>query len=271
MTGARLTLFLFLAAALAQPRPVFAQLAPPGALEPGKAAGLDSAAKPTRARTPSGRAAGATAESPEGHPLLLTGATGLLQVSGKGATLHIDKLRLQGEGISDPSQRCIVDIVGETPIEARSVGRPEGVERYEAVVPACPFSFDLLPGAVLTPAQTRACVFKAADCQANPGGLWGPEGEGLVKDASAIAHQRARAESAMVAFLQALQAHYKGKPEAEDLTSEQSDFAAKRDDVCRDYAKEAAHGFCASRLTEARALALKARLEALVHRSAKRP
>ena len=69
---------------------------------------------------------------------------------------------------------------------ATSVGRPDGLERFEADVPGLPFAFDVLDGAVLVPAQITACVFKAADCQTSPGGLWGPDATELQKDAATI-------------------------------------------------------------------------------------
>ena len=122
---------------------------------------------------------------------MLNGKSGQLQISGDDKSVTIDKLQLVGEGVSDPSQRCVVDIVGETPIEATNVGRPDGLERYEAKVPACPISFDVLGGAVLVPTQITACVFKAADCQTAPGGLWGPDGASLVGDAAKIVKERA--------------------------------------------------------------------------------
>ena len=100
-----------------------------------------------------------------GRPLMLNGKSGLLQLSGDDKSVTVDKLQLVGEGVPNSSQRCVVDIVGETPIEATNVGRPDGLERYEVKVPACPISFDVLSGAVLVPTQITACVFKAADCQ----------------------------------------------------------------------------------------------------------
>ena len=45
------------------------------------------------------------------------------------------------------------------------------------------------------------------------------------------------------------------------LAKEQERFAADREDVCRNYAKESVHNFCATRLTEARAAFLKARFD----------
>src|SRR5271156_3930805 len=56
-----------------------------------------------------------------GRQLMLNGKSGQLQISGDDKSVTIDKLQLIGEGVSDSSQRCVVDIVGETPIEAINV------------------------------------------------------------------------------------------------------------------------------------------------------
>ena len=185
--------------------PVRAQLALPGAAPAAPAGGAAVSPKPKKPGQ-GAKAAKAAKAKPvsapdaaaiDGTPLMLNGREGLLQLSGSGDTLQIDKLRLPGESVSDPSQRCIVDIVGEKPIEATSEGRPDGLERYDVDVPACPFTFDVVDGAVLVPSQITACVFKAADCQTSPGGLWGPDGAGLEKDAAAIGKRRNEAEKAM--------------------------------------------------------------------------
>ncbi len=194
--------------------------------------------------------------------MLLNGADGALRISGgeKGKSLLIDKFTLMGEVVSDPAQKCRIDIVADAPIEAKSLGAPEGLARYSVDIPACPLTFDVLDGAVLVPAQTAACVFQAADCQANPGGLWGPDGASLEKDAKAIAKERARADAAVTDSLRRLQAHDKGASAAA-FSREQNDFAAQRAEICRAYAGEAQHGFCAARLTQARAALLRTRAE----------
>ena len=195
-----------------------------------------------------------------GRPLMLNGKSGLLQISGDDKTATIDKLQLAGESVSDSSQRCVVDIVGENPIQATSVGRPDGLLRFEAGVPACPFSFDVLDGAALAPSQITACVFKAADCQTGPGGLWGPDGDLLVGDAAKFAKERAEAEKAMARAVRAIQDRAANSPDAADLIRDQNGFAGQRDDICRDYAKESVHGYCALRLTQARTALLETRL-----------
>ncbi|MGO9774236.1 MAG: hypothetical protein ACLPSW_32725 [Roseiarcus sp.] len=203
-----------------------------------------------------------------GRPLRLDGKRGRLLLSGHGKLVRIDKFSLPGEVISDPSQKCLIDIVGEAPIEAKNLGRPDGLARYQAEIPACPFTFDLLDGAVLVPAQSQACVFQAADCQASPSGLWGPDAANLEADAKSIEHERARADAAATHSLRTLQERLKGRPEADDLARDESDFASRRDDVCRGYEKEAVRGYCASRMAQARAALLRARLIALERRPA---
>lgn len=198
-----------------------------------------------------------------GRPLMLNGRAGLLQISGDDKTATVDKLELAGESVSDPSQRCVVDIVGEKPILATGAGRPDGLERFEADVPACPVAFDVLDGAVLVPSQITACVFKAADCRTSPAGLWGPGGDSLVGDAAKIVKERAEAEKAMAKVVRAIEDLAKDSPDAASLAREQNGFAGQRDELCHDYAKESLHGYCALRTTQARTALLETRLEAL--------
>ncbi len=250
-----------------------AQLVLPGAAPAAPQGATASPAKARSARAAKGAgASGAKGVKPgaalgvaslAGRPLMLNGKSGLLQISGDDKTATIDKLQLAGESVSDSSQRCVVDIVGENPIQATSVGRPDGLLRFEADVPACPFSFDVLDGAALAPSQITACVFKAADCQTGPGGLWGPDGTSLVGDAAKFAKERAEAEKAMAKAVRAVQDRAADSPEAADLIRDQNGFAGQRDDICRDYAKESIHGYCALRVTEARTALLETRLHEL--------
>jgi hypothetical protein len=246
-----------------------AQLALPGAAPAASEGATASPAKPKGAGAGKGAAAAAKSAKPgaapsvaslAGRPLRLNGKSGQLQISGDDKTLRIDKLQLAGEGVSDPSQRCVVDIVGEKPIQATSVGRPDGLERFEADVPACPVSFDIVDGAALAPSQITACVFKAADCQTSPGGLWGPEGASLAGDAAKFAKERLEADKAMAKALHAIEVRASDSPEAADLVRDQNGFPSQRDDICRDYDKESVHGYCALRLTQARTALLETRL-----------
>jgi uncharacterized protein YecT (DUF1311 family) len=195
--------------------------------------------------------------------LLLSGANGLLRLSGQADALQIERFSMLGEVISDPKQQCQINVVGETAISTKDLGRPDGLQRFAAEIPACPFEFDILNGAVLVSGQVQACVFKAADCQANPAGLWGPDGARLTSDAKAKKEARANAEATMSAIYQALASRLNDQSKADALTDEQSRFLSDRDETCRAYSHEDEHGFCALRLTEARAILLKARLDEL--------
>jgi hypothetical protein len=246
-----------------------AQMMLPGAASTAPEGAAVSSGKPRSSGPAKAAAAGARSAKPAAAPgvgslagrlLKLNGKSGVLQISGDDKTATIDKLELAGESVSDPSQRCVVDIVGEKPIQATNVGRPDGLERFEANVPACPFSFDVVDGAALAPSQITACVFKAADCQTSPGGLWGPEGASLVNDAAKFAKERAEADKAMAKVLHAIEDRASDNPEAADLVRDQNGFAGQRDDVCREYDKESVHGFCALRVTEARTALLETRL-----------
>lgn len=200
-----------------------------------------------------------------GRPLKLEGRGGELTLWGRDRALKIAKLTLNGEVISDPTQKCQIEIVGDQPIEAKSLGRPDGLARYEAEIPVCTFTFDVVEGAVLVPAQNAACVFQAADCQASPGGLWGPDAASLADEAKTIERARAHADGASTRLLKALETRFKGKPEADDIQRQETDMVARGEEVCRDYDKETDHGFCASRMAQARAAWLKARADKLLH------
>ena len=113
------------------------------------------------------------------------------------------------------------------------------------------------------PSQITACVFKAADCQTSPGGLWGPDGSSVVDDAAKTVKQRAQAEKAMGKALHAIEALAEDSPQAASLVKEQTAFAGQRDEACRDYLKESVHGLCALHLTEARTALLETRLDEL--------
>jgi hypothetical protein len=200
-----------------------------------------------------------------GRPLKLNGRDGELNLWGRERALKIVRLTLPGEVISDPAQKCRIDIVGEQPIEAKSLGRPNGLARYEAEIPVCTFTFDVVEGAALVPAQNAACVFQAADCRASPSGLWGPDAASIADEAKAIERARAHADDASTRLLKALKARSKGKPEADNLDRELADLVARGKEICRDYDRDSDLGFCASRMAQVRAAWLKARADKLAH------
>jgi hypothetical protein len=116
---------------------------------------------------------------------------------------------------------------------------------------------------VLAPTQITACVFKAADCQTAPGGLWGPDGASLVGDAARIVKERAVAEKAMGKIVHNIDDRAQDSTQAAELVRDQKGFAGQRDELCRDYAKESLHGYCGLRVTEARVALLRTRLDEL--------
>jgi hypothetical protein len=192
-------------------------------------------------------------------PLKLNGRNGELELTRDGGgALKLVKYTLLGEVVSKPAQACRIEIVVDAPIALLPQGEPDGLPRYSAAVPACPLTFDITDGAVLVPAQANACVFSAADCQASPSGLWGPEAADLDKDARAISDFRAAADRSIQDSLKALEK--RDKDSVASLEREQNDFAAGRDDICHDYAGESRLGFCASRLAQSRAALLAKRV-----------
>jgi hypothetical protein len=87
--------------------------------------------------------------------------------------LEITRLSIAGEEISHPGEQCQVDVAG-TPLQTRFAGRPNGVSRYEVAIETCPFSLDVLEGAVLVTRTPQTCDFPAADCRVDPARLCPP-------------------------------------------------------------------------------------------------
>ena len=221
--------------------PAWAQLALPGAVAP-SAIGTIVKVPAAPKKTPKVAATYAPpgVETLVGRPLLLNGVNGQLQFSGSADALKIDRLTMLGEVISDPTRECRIDVGGGSAIETKSLGRPDGLLRFAADIPACPFEFDVLDGAALIPPQLRACIFQAADCQASPAGLWGPAGTSLETEAKSIEKARSRAEAIMVANYRALNERLNDPTKSNDLARDQSRFSSDRQDICRDYARERA-------------------------------
>jgi hypothetical protein len=243
--------------------PAFAQLQLPGALGQPAPAGT-TAPPPTEApkekpkppilRAPSEDAA-------VGRTLLRNGTTGMLVIERAGKDLRVQKLALTGDQISKPNEHCRVEVSG-TPLSLMSEGKPAGLSRYKLALEICPFSFDVLDGAVLASNGSKTCEFKAADCQVDPAGLWGPRASELGPErVKEFERARAHAESTVRADFRALLAAAgKDKQQTKAIAAEQAGFSSEREEKCRTYAGEDVHGFCALRLTEARAISLGARL-----------
>jgi hypothetical protein len=243
---------------IGQPAPAGTLVAPPAEAPREKP-------KPPILRTPS-------EDAIVGRTLLRNGSTGSLVIERAGQDLRVQKLALTGDQISKPNEHCRVEVSG-TPLALTSEGKPAGLSRYKLALEICPFSFDVLDGAVLASNGGKTCEFKAADCQVDPAGLWGPRpAEFGPERIKGFERERAHAETAVRADFRALLAAAgKDKQQTKTLASEQAGFSSQREEKCRTYAGEDVHGFCALRFTEARAIALGTRLTGVEEVKPKQP
>ena len=247
--------------------PARAQLLLPGALQ----------ASPTPADNPAQNAVRAAPGQPKparlkppaeetilGHELSRDGFAGAIAFQrAADKAIEITRLSLAGEQISHPGEPCRVDVVADAPIQTKFAGHPNGVSRYEVEIAACPFSIDVLDGAVIVTRVPPTCDFPAADCRAAPAGLWGPPGNSFgPSQEKQLERERSHAESIMrTEFRTLLTSARKDKDAIKKIVGEQAGFSSERDVTCRNYLGEDAHGFCALRITQARALALQAAFE----------
>ena len=195
-----------------------------------------------------------------GQELMLNGLTGSLKMerAGGGTSLRIT---LPGTKVSQPTETCKVPLNGGAPITLASAGRPDGVARLEAAAAECPLRFDVLEGSVLvTPLGGSAvCTFSAQDCSTTPSGLWGPAASSLIPRSAEFDSARGNADKAVRENYKVMTQRARAQ-DVRPIVTEQAAFSSEREQVCRTYAREGAHGFCHVRFSEARALALAARL-----------
>jgi hypothetical protein len=248
---------MVLPGAVTAPTPVGQTAAPPSAPRP-RAAVSDPDAY-DRHFTPSKPPA---IESVLGKTLSLAGARGAVVVEKTGADLHLSRLVLTGDKISQPNQNCEVAMGADEPLKLKSLGAPDGVQRLELDSTACPLQFDVLSGALRAVTPSGSCSFAQADCRVEATGLWGPSGSSFGEgEAKTIEHDRTALENSVRAHSRSLLAKYKQDKAATHATvMEQAGFSASRAQTCRDYDREEKHGFCALRMTEARDFRLQARL-----------
>ena len=256
------------------PSQAFAQLALPGAAAPteeGAVVTPGEAAKPRlkkrSAASGEDEAAAGPAVAPKppsedgviGKELKLDGSRSSLELRRGDGKLQISRLTLMGDSIARSGESCRVEVSG-MPMKLEPREDDSGLHRYQADFPACPFFFSVLDGAVLVTNEGGACEIKAADCRSDPRGLWG-ESDFDTKRAKEMLGLRARVEKTVRADFRSLIAKYqKDRPMRNYLVQVQVGFSARREDICRGYAKEEDVGYCALRVTEARALTLGAQL-----------
>jgi hypothetical protein len=238
----------------------------PGALQASPSPANKIAPNPTGATPGQPKPPGLKPPSEEtifGQELSRDGFAGIIAFQrGPNKGLEITRLSIAGEEISHPGEQCQVDVAG-TPIQTRFAGRPNGVSRYEVEIATCPFSLDVLEGAIFVTRAPQTCDFLAADCRVDPAGLWGPAGNAIGPDQTKqLERERGRLDSAMLAKFHALLTSAgKDKEVIKHIASEQAGFSSEREVICRKYLREDIHGFCALRMTQARALALQAAFE----------
>jgi hypothetical protein len=256
--------------------PAVAQLALPGAVAPTPEGATVS--KPAAAPKPKKKISGSgemgqsrgpvvmpkapSEDTIVGKSLKLDGAGSLIELSKNGADISVTKLTLSGDRLSRSGEECRVDVAG-LPLKLTLAGGASGLRRYRFdAFPACPFTLDVLDGAILVTNQGQACEIKVADCRADPAGLWGTaESEFDPKKADEMFGQRAKVEKTVRADFRALYDRNKGDKLVRGfVVKEQASFSSWREEVCRSYARESDFGYCSLRLTEARAIALGAQL-----------
>lgn len=250
--------------ALSLPSQVMAQpMQLPGAAAP-SAAGTTQVAPPLTGTTaPAAKKAAPavvkvpTEEAVLGRAYKYNGARGEVRMERTGSGYGL-RLTAEGFQINNLTEPCAVSF-GETPLPLKSLGRPAGVPRYQLEAPICPITFDVLDGALLATGPAEPCVIEAAQCKVDPRGLWGPDGRTLVSQSKDIERSRTRGESAVREGYRLLTAKA-SVPDQRMIAREQAGFSSERELICRDFQREGTHGYCAAKVTEARAAELRSRL-----------
>jgi len=247
-----------------------AQLALPGAAAPSDAGAVapeaqseETAVRKRRAAAGEGEAGPAVAPKPPSEdsiaekPLFLDGSRGRMEFQRTAGETRLVKLTLAGDRLSRSGESCSVEAPAAQLKLAPRDG-DAGVRRYLVNFTDCPFSLDVLDGAVLVSTEKGACTIAASDCRVDPNGLWGMGGaEFDPKNAKDMLNMRARVEKTVRADFRALyDKNKKDRPLRAYLVREQAGFSSRREEICRNYAQEADFGYCALRVTEARALKL---------------
>ena len=260
-----------MSAALLSAAPTKAQLALPGAVAPTPEGAVTSPGGKPKKKFGSGEMGAARGpivmpKAPSedtiiGKTLKLDGSGSAIEFARAGTDLQVGKLTLSGDRLSRSGEECRVDVAG-MPLKLTPQNSGSGLRRYQIDFPACPFTLDVLDGAVLVTHDGKACEIKVADCRADPSGLWGmAESEFDPKKAEEMLGARAKVEKTVRAdFRELYDRNKKDQLVRSYVVKEQAGFSSWREEVCRSYAKESDFGYCALRLTEARVIVLGAQL-----------
>ncbi|WP_430912502.1 hypothetical protein [Methylobacterium sp. sgz302541] len=236
---------------------------PPGAApgQPGAPVDPNAEAKPAAPTPPRPVVLKAPGDdNVNGQDLLLNGLNGGLKLERAGAAMTA-RVTLPGTKVSQPTETCKVPLAEGKPLTLTAEGRPDGIARFDAAGAECPLRFEVMEGAVLvTPlGGNPVCTFSAADCATTPAGLWGPPAAALVGRAGEFDSARGVADKAVRDNYKVMTQRAR-REDVRAIVTEQAAFSSDREQVCRTYAREGAHGFCHLRFTEGRALALATRL-----------
>ncbi len=196
-----------------------------------------------------------------GQTLYLNGHQSQVSFELRDKALVVSHLTLTGQ-TDGTGEDCRID-VADLPLTTSDLGRPDGMARIGLAFPACPITFDVLADAALASADRPSCDFEAAKCKVTPTGLWGPQASTFGADRDkTIERERARAEAAVRSNFKRLLTTTKDRPTIMGYARDQAQFSSTREEVCQSYAGETKHGFCSTRLTEARAAAVRAKADA---------
>ena len=224
----------------------------PGEDQPRRTAPAPQPARPTAIRVPSDDAV-------VGRELKQNGSNGSLRIERTARGDLRARLTVLGRRAAQSVETCRIPIGGPDGAPLVSQGRPDGVSRYQLQDPTCPLQIDVLDEAVLVKGPPEACVFAALSCQADAGGLWGPEPAQLVGRARDYEQARGSADKAVRDNYKVMV--QRARPEGvRPIVAEQAAFSSDREMLCRTYAREGSHSFCNSRFTEARAISLATKL-----------
>lgn len=241
---------LLVAACLVGSVPAMAQLVLPGASVPPTGEGA------VQPRPAPPKIKPATVDGLLGKPIMQNGFRGRIVIN-RDKNGFSARIVLAGEKISKPNEACGIDPGGNDPITLKPVPST-GAPLFEAAAEGCPLSFAVLDDSIIVTSPPQACIFESADCRVDPRGLWGPGPQMLEPRTAEFEKERPRVDKAVRETYKEKIGDASGKAEVKAIAAEQAGFSAAREMICRNYAREAVHGFCALRYSEFRAVTLQA-------------
>jgi hypothetical protein len=149
---------------------------------------------------------------------------------------------------------CEVDFTPAHPLNISFIGNPQGVPRYYSKILGCDIFIDKHQDATIM--HGGKCITPSG-CEIDASGLWGDFSQ--QRNDKNIEKDRTFYETRMNNARKILMKAYKKSPHLSAFISEQLDFNAQRASLCAEHKGENL-SYCGMKLTQARALALEARL-----------